>query len=255
MHFSTLATTFTVAFAAFANGQTVYLAGDSTMAKGGGGFTGSDGWGQYLGQFLNIPVVNMAIGGRSARSFTEEGRFNTIINTVKSGDFVVIEFGHNDGSAGAVDNGRQSAVGDGYDTTAIVTKSDGSTVLIHSFPYYVQNAINALKAKGAIVISSSQTPNNTWENGVIAAPPRFVGYAQIVASRTGITYINHYAYVVQAFKRIGQNNVAAYFPVDHTHTTPAGANAVAVAFVRGLLCSNNPLRSKLNSAGTSVPGE
>ena len=81
------------------------------------------GWGQYLSKYLTIPVVNQALGGRSARSFTEEGRFNTIINTVKAGDFVVIEFGHNDGSAGAVDNGRQCAVGDGYDVTATVTTS------------------------------------------------------------------------------------------------------------------------------------
>ena len=68
-------------------------------------------------------MVNNAIGGRSARSFTEEGRFTTIINTVKAGDFVVIEFGHNDGSAGAVDNGRQCAVGDAYDLTAYVTNA------------------------------------------------------------------------------------------------------------------------------------
>jgi rhamnogalacturonan acetylesterase len=73
-----------------------------------------------LAQYLTIPVVNKALGGRSARSFTEEGRFTEIANLVKPGDFVVMAFGHNDGSAGAVDNGRQCAVGDGYDTTSTV---------------------------------------------------------------------------------------------------------------------------------------
>jgi rhamnogalacturonan acetylesterase len=58
------------------------------------------GWAQYLGQYLTIPVVNSAIAGRSARSYTDEGRFTTLINTVKSGDFVIIEFGHNDGLSG-----------------------------------------------------------------------------------------------------------------------------------------------------------
>lgn len=48
------------------------------------------GWGQYLGQYLNISVQNDAIAGRSARSYTDEGRFTTIINTVKAGDFVVV---------------------------------------------------------------------------------------------------------------------------------------------------------------------
>lgn len=61
----------------------------------------------------------MAIAGRSARSYTEEGRFTTLINTAKAGDFAVIEFGHNDGTANP-DNGRQDAVGDAYNTTAIV---------------------------------------------------------------------------------------------------------------------------------------
>jgi lysophospholipase L1-like esterase len=84
-------------------------------------FIVSEGWGQYLGQYLDLTVVNDAIGGRSARSYTDEGRFDTIINTATSGDFVVIEFGHNDGSAGSdVDNGRQDAVGDDYDLTATV---------------------------------------------------------------------------------------------------------------------------------------
>lgn len=121
--------------------QTVYLAGDSTMAlNGAGSGTGTNGdflrpsdvspklmitlgWGEYLAQFLTIPVVNKAVGGTSARSYSEQGRFTTIINAVKSGDFVVIEFGHNDVSAGAVDNGKQDAVGDGYDITSTVTTS------------------------------------------------------------------------------------------------------------------------------------
>ena len=81
------------------------------------------GWGQYVGQYLSVPVVNMAIGGTSARSFTEGGHFTTIIDTVKAGDFVVIEFGHNDGTSGAVDNGRQDAVGSDTATTATVTTS------------------------------------------------------------------------------------------------------------------------------------
>lgn len=64
------------------------------------------GWGEYLGQYLNVSVVNDAIAGRSARSYTEEGRFDTLIDTVQCGDYVIIEFGHNDGSSGTTDNGR-----------------------------------------------------------------------------------------------------------------------------------------------------
>lgn len=66
---------------------------------------------------------NMAVAGRSARSYSDEGRFTTIINTVKSGDFVIIEFGHNDGTSGSVDNGRQDAFGSDVSTTSTVTAS------------------------------------------------------------------------------------------------------------------------------------
>ncbi|KAK7465405.1 hypothetical protein VKT23_005383 [Stygiomarasmius scandens] len=188
-------------------GQTVRLAGDSTMAKGGGG-SGTDGWGQYLGQYLNLPVVNNAIAGRSARSYTDEGRFTTLINSAQRGDYVVIEFGHNDGLSGAVDNGRQDAFGDGYDTTATVTTSTGASITIHSFPFYIQNAVTALQAKGAIPIVSSQTPDNIWSGNVIGAGPRFVGYAQTAASRTGAQYIDHYDYVAQAYDKLGQSTVS-----------------------------------------------
>lgn len=115
--------------------------------------------------------------------------------------------------------------------------------------------MTALQAKGAIPIVSSQTPDNIWTNGVIGAGPRFVGYAQTSASRTGVTYVDHYDYVAQAYDRLGQTATTAFYPVDHTHTTPAGANVVAQAFVRGLLCGNSALRSRINSAGQAVPSK
>ncbi len=127
--------------------------------------------------------------------------------------------------------------------------------MIHTFPFYIQNAVTALKTKGAVPIVSSQTPSNDWSNGQIIAGPRFVGYAQTAASRTAATYIDHYAYVAQAYDRLGQTTTTAFYPVDHTHTTPAGANVVAQTFVRAVLCSNNTLTSRVNSAGRGVPSK
>jgi rhamnogalacturonan acetylesterase len=240
------------AVASVAFGQTVYLAGDSTMAKGGGG-SGTDGWGQYLGQYLTLPTVNMAIAGRSARSYTVEGRFTTLINTVKKGDFVIIEFGHNDGSSGAVDNGREEAVGSDTTTTATVTETDGTTEVIHTFNYYMENAVNSLKAKGAIPIISSQTPDNIWTGNVLSPASRFVGYAQLGASQTGVTYVDHFNYVATQYESIGQTTVNTYYPIDHTHTSVTGATVVAQAFVRGLVCGKSALASKVNAAGLKVP--
>lgn len=66
----------------------IWLAGDSTMAKGGGG-TGTEGWGQYLQYSFDKTkylVNNEAVAGRSARSYRREGRFQTIADEVVSGD-------------------------------------------------------------------------------------------------------------------------------------------------------------------------
>jgi hypothetical protein len=119
---------------------TVYLCGDSTMAKNGGG-SGTEGWGQYLQySFSNAAAVisNQAIAGRSARSFTREGRFDTVVGLVKAGDWVVIEFGHNDGgSLSPTDNGRTDCFGNGAQTSQTTYKYIFLTLLMFSsYPLY-----------------------------------------------------------------------------------------------------------------------
>ncbi|CAK5283463.1 unnamed protein product [Mycena citricolor] len=253
--FSQILTALAVSLAVHA--QTIYLAGDSTMAPGGGGGV-TDGWGQYVGQFFSIPVVNSAIAGRSARSYTTEGRFSAMLGKVKSGDFVVMEFGHNDVSSGAIDNGREDASGDSLTATSVVKESDGSTQVIHTFNFYMENAAKAFRTKGATVIISSQTPIEKWnaDNTSIATPrPVFVQYAAEVAGNTSATYVDHFSYIVQAYNKIGEPTVATYYPMDHTHTTPAGATVVAKAFVRALLCGTSTMKRFLNAAGNSVPSQ
>lgn len=100
-----LAALATLASSAFA-APTVYLAGDSTMVATGNN-DGTEGWGAFLPDYISLAVVNDAVAGRSARSFTREGRFEAMAENVHSGDYVVIEFGHNDGgSLTPTDNGR-----------------------------------------------------------------------------------------------------------------------------------------------------
>lgn len=113
-----LATAITVAAA-----PSVYLAGDSTMVATGNN-DGTEGWGALLPNYISLAVVNDAVAGRSARSFTREGRFTTMAASVKSGDYVVIEFGHNDGgSLTPTDNGRTDCtpVNGDYATTCSTT--------------------------------------------------------------------------------------------------------------------------------------
>ncbi|KAI0754625.1 SGNH hydrolase [Daedaleopsis nitida] len=232
---------------------TVYLAGDSTMAKNGGGAgTGTDGWGQYLGASLNIPVVNDAIGGRSARSFYNEGRFQSIIDVVQPGDFVVIEFGHNDGgSLSTTDNGRTDCAGTGTEVCTSPTTGEK----VYTFVFYEVQAAKAMQAKGANIIISSQTPDNPWESGSFTyAPSRFVGYAQTAAKAVSADYVDHGQYVADRFQALGASTVDSYYPNDHTHTSPTGANVVAAAFVKGVLCANDKLAPHVKNSTSSIPG-
>lgn len=97
---------------------TIFLCGDSTMAKLDAS-SGENGWGEYLHWSFDptvATVANRAIAGRSARSFTREGRFDAVAQEVQSGDWVVIEFGHNDGVSTGPDNGRSDCLGSGNET-------------------------------------------------------------------------------------------------------------------------------------------
>ena len=123
------------------------------MAKNGANDGVTDGWGNYIGKYLKVTAVNKAIGGRSARSYTNEGRFTEIVNLVKQGDIVVIEFGHNDGgSPESDDNGRSDCPGAGTETCT----SDATGETVYTFVYYVIQAAKLMTAKGATVILSSQ---------------------------------------------------------------------------------------------------
>ncbi|KAJ5793423.1 Lipase GDSL [Penicillium paradoxum] len=226
---------------------TIYLAGDSTMAKGGGG-SSTAGWGEYVTPYTTLTVSNQAVGGRSTRSYTREGRFDAIAAVVQSGDWVIIEFGHNDGgSLTPTDNGRTVCFGTGTETCSTAYNGVAETVL--TFPAYIENATKALMAKGANVIISSQTPNNPWETGTFTyAPSRFVGYAEIAAAAVGVPYIDHGAYVAARFETLGLTTVNSYFELDHTHTSTAGASVVAQAFLKAIVCSNVALKDSLSTA-------
>lgn len=78
---------------------TLYLIGDSTMSDKKNPESNPEfGWGQVLPMYFTdaVNIDNRAVNGRSTRSFIAEGRWNAVKNELKSGDYVFIQFGHND---------------------------------------------------------------------------------------------------------------------------------------------------------------
>lgn len=92
----------TIGFILFAfqqrNKITVYLIGDSTMADKEVIAYPETGWGMPFHYFFDstVTVDNRAKNGRSTRTFIEEGRWKPIADNLKEGDYVLIQFGHND---------------------------------------------------------------------------------------------------------------------------------------------------------------
>lgn len=77
---------------------TLFLAGDSTVTDSSPDGFPFSGWGQMLPYYFkhDVAVANHAIGGRSSKSFIAEGRLDAIMQEIKEGDFLFIQFGHND---------------------------------------------------------------------------------------------------------------------------------------------------------------
>ena len=76
----------------------IYLIGDSTMADKPVDGNPERGWGQMLPEFFteNVSIINHAVNGRSTKSFIDEGRWQAVFDTLEPGDYVMIQFGHND---------------------------------------------------------------------------------------------------------------------------------------------------------------
>ena len=79
---------------------TIFIIGDSTAAnKDTTGGKQERGWGMVLQNYFNpdyIVIDNHAVNGRSSKSFIDEGRWDKVLEKMKPGDYVVIQFGHND---------------------------------------------------------------------------------------------------------------------------------------------------------------
>ncbi|RPB02274.1 SGNH hydrolase [Choiromyces venosus 120613-1] len=230
----------------------ILMAGDSTMAQSSSSI---QGWGVPFAQYISLAVTNLAHGGRSARSYYREGLQAALVAQIQAGDYVIIEFGHNDGGSPATSD-RASTFGDGTQTTT-VTLANGTVETVQTFVTYEKWFIRDVIAKGGIPVVSSTTPNgDAWNDAHTAMlePNRFVPYAKMAAGNfTQATYVDHYDFVTIAFETLGYANVyPKLFPNDHTHTSPEGADVVAQAFVNGLTCTNHPLANFLTAAGNAL---
>lgn len=251
------------------------IAGDSTASTGDAAHRG---WGAVLIDYFDpakVNIVNRAIGGRSFRSFYGEGAWRKLVDGLKPGDFVIIEFGHNDGGPVADGPARGDLPGTG-DDTQVVTKRDGTTETVHSYGWYTRTFIRDVKAKGATPIVSSTTVRNMWTNpkatfrdstitekkdGYDPSADRvergmghMLEWARQVAAEEKVAFLDHSNITADVYEKIGREETAKYFPADHTHTSTDGAAKNAETLIAGLKAiPGMPLVNFLNEKGRAIP--
>ena len=215
---------------------TLFLVGDSTVKN----YTpGQVGWGTPLPSHFDgsrITVQNRALGGRSSRSYLREGLWQKVLGAIKPGDFVMIQFGHNDNGPLAEGKARASLKGNGDESQEVTLAETQKSEVVRSYGWDLRRYIAETKQKGATPIVCSPVARNLWENGqVIRARDTYSQWAREAAVQGGALFIDLNEVVSQRYEALGSDKVQALFTSsDHTHTNRAGAELNAACVVDSL---------------------
>jgi lysophospholipase L1-like esterase len=220
----------------------LYLVGDSTVKNGKGkGDGGLWGWGNYLGSYFDttkITVENDALGGTSSRTFQTQGWWDKVLVKIKPGDYVIMQFGHNDSSP-LVDSSRARGTikNNSDEQQELYNPLTKKQEVIHSYGWYLRKMISDAKAKGATVAVCSLIPRNSWKDGKVSRSGDSYGlWAAQAAKQAGATFIDLNTLVADVYDKEGQEKVGTvYFTSkDHTHTIEAGAKLNAQLVAEGI---------------------
>lgn len=251
----------------------VFITGDSTVKNKDKDEDDMWGWGSVANTVFDetkIDIVNAAMAGRSCRTYLNEGRWEKVYNSLKPGDFVLIQFGHNDISP--IDKPKyRGAIATADDTCHVyrmqaakedLTKQNvidqklksntlvGSYEVVFSFGWYLKKFIQDVREKGATPILVSLTPRNEWPEGKIERRNDSYGvwYRQVVKD-TGVEFVDLHNLAADFYdKKCGSKEKAnKYFKKDHTHTSLLGAKTNARCVAQGLKANNSPLAKYLKS--------
>lgn len=235
----------------------VFITGDSTVKNKDSDKDGMWGWGSQAYTVFDqnkVTCVNVAKAGRSTRSYVREGRWEQVYNTLQPGDFVLLQFGHND--ICPIADAKERGVIPGTADTCHVYKmeKDGRYEVVYSFGWYLRKMIDDCREKGATPILVSLTPRNEWPHGKVERRNDSYGkwYREVV-EQTGVDFLDVHNISADfldrkfASKSEEKSKKAAsrFFNNDHTHTSLAGARMNAQSVAKGLRDINSPLAAYL----------
>lgn len=214
----------------------LYIIGDSTVRNTN---RPQCGWGEMIGELLDtsrIKVSNQAMAGRSTRTYVKEKRWEKVINAIQPGDYLIMQFGHNEGSKPDTSKGGYRGVlrGTGEDSVSL-NWGDTLTEVVHSYGWYLRKFVREAKAKGGIPVICSMIPRNQFDNGKVKRADKDFGkWAQEVAQQEGVFFIDLNAITADKYDAMGPDQVKLFFPGDHTHTNEEGARVNAASVAEGI---------------------
>lgn len=224
---------------------TLFIVGDSTANNNA---NGARGWGDPFITYFDatkINVLNRARAGRSSRTFITEGLWDKVLSDMKPGDFVLIQFGHNDGGAvNDASRARGSLPGLGEETQEIDNLVTKQHEVVRTYGWYMRKIITDAKAKGATPIVLSLTVRNIWKEGKVERGSGHYGeWAAEIARSQHVLFIDVTTIIADRYEQLGEEKVKELFGPDHTHTSPAGAGLNAALIVDGIKVITSPLKS------------
>ena len=207
----------------------IFICGDSTAASYNPAETLMAGWGQLLESFLPAcRVVNLAMAGRSTKTFLQEGRLAPVREQARPGDLVLIQFAHND------ENEKKP---ERY---------------CEAFGEYLENLhvfIRCARSRGAVPVLLTPICMRIWQEGKLQPTHgEYPAAMRRAAEEADVPLIDLYAESFRIVESLGEEGSRAlfmHFPPgmddrypegqqDNAHTRRAGAERFAAAAAREL---------------------
>lgn len=245
----------------------VFFTGDSTVKNADRDDDGMWGWASQAATVFDttkVTLVNAGRAGRSTRSFIREGLWDAVYNSLQPGDFVTIQFGHND-ICPITDQKARGVIPGTADSCHVFHMDNGTYEVVYTFGWYLRKMIDDVREKGATPILVSLTPRNEWPGGKIERRDDSYGkWYREVMEETGVEFIDMHNIsadfldrkfavrslpsdrdkAAQTIARL-KDRAGRYFKQDHTHASKLGAQMNAQSFARGLRQSGSELANYL----------
>ncbi|MER7790888.1 rhamnogalacturonan acetylesterase [Streptomyces sp. NPDC097640] len=231
-------------------GVTVYLAGDSTAATKAASAAPETGWGMALPFFLadRLRVANHAVNGRSSKSFYDEGRLDAILAAIRPGDFLFIQFGHNDEKVEDPARGTDPAT---------------------TYPQYLRLYLKGARDRGARPVLLTSVERRKFDAAGTAQPTHgaYPDAMRSLARAEGVPLIDVQASSIALWQRLGPESTKGCFNwldpgewpnypdgrQDNTHFQPHGAIEVARLVARELGARGVLAASDVRRLGEAIP--